>query len=134
MGEVDLAQIILLQMARALDTITRRFEPVTAPDYFTQTDLGMEKLDAICMQLIALGESVKNLDKVTGGGLLSRYSQIEWKKVMGMRDVISHHYFDMDAEIVYSVCLDYVPELRTVVGQMIVDLSLSGTGSERSPH
>ncbi len=51
----------------------------------------MEKLDAICMQLLALGESVKNLDKVTDGTLLQQYPSIEWKRVMGMRDVISHH-------------------------------------------
>jgi uncharacterized protein with HEPN domain len=37
----------------------------------------LEKLDAICMQLIAIGESVKHLDKVTAGGLLLRYPQIE---------------------------------------------------------
>ncbi len=60
--------------------------------------------------LIALGESVKNLDKVTEGQLLIRYPAVEWKRVMGMRDVISHHYFDVDAEVVYSVCMDYIDD------------------------
>ncbi|MCH7517111.1 MAG: DUF86 domain-containing protein, partial [Bacteroidetes bacterium] len=46
---------------------------------------------------MAIGESVKYLDKVTESGLLSQYSQVEWKRVMGMRDVLSHHYFDLDA-------------------------------------
>ena len=27
------------------------------------------------------------------------------KRIMGMRDILSHHYFDIDAEIVHSVCV-----------------------------
>jgi uncharacterized protein with HEPN domain len=42
------------------------------------------------MQLNALGESTKNLDKVAGGSLLPRYPDVEWRRVMGMRDVLSH--------------------------------------------
>jgi len=36
----------------------------------------MEKLDAICMQLIAIGESLKDIDKITGGSLLTAYPEI----------------------------------------------------------
>ena len=56
--------------------------------------------------MIALGESIKNPDKATEGKRLAQYPSIEWKRVMGMRDVIGHHHFDLDAEIVYT-CLLY---------------------------
>jgi len=36
---------------------------VDCVNYFTVTPEGMEKLDSICMQLIAIGESLKNIDK-----------------------------------------------------------------------
>ncbi|MCD8477365.1 MAG: DUF86 domain-containing protein [Sulfurospirillum sp.] len=65
---------------------------------FLDTEEGIEKLDAICMQIIALGESVKNLDKLTNKTLLLCYPQIIWSEVAGMRDIISHHYFDLNAE------------------------------------
>lgn len=42
---------------------------------------------------------------------------------MGMRDIISHHYFDVDAEVVYSVCTKQIPELELLAEQMIHDLS-----------
>lgn len=74
----------------------------------------MEKLDAACMVLIAIGESIKNLDKVTNGKMLPTYPDIPWKRVMGMRDVIAHHYFDVDADVVYSV----ISKERT--GRMLV--------------
>ncbi len=122
MSDMALAREILRQILWSAETIGNRFAPISSPDDFTASDKGMEKLDAICMQLIALGESVKNLEKSTDGRLLSRYPAIEWKRVMGMRDVISHHYFDLDAEIVYSVCTDHIGELAEEVRKMINDL------------
>jgi len=123
MSDLELAQAILGQIDQALATIQRRFAPVTSPGDFTSSDAGMEKLDAICMQLIALGESVKNFDKVTEGTWLPKYPAVEWKKVMGMRDAISHHYFDLDAEVVYEVCSAHIPELAKVVRTMRDDLN-----------
>lgn len=59
---------------------------------------GMMKLSAINMQLQVIGETVKQLDKCTNKKLLVLYPQIPWKYVMGLRDIISHHYFEIDAE------------------------------------
>ena len=55
------------------------------------------------MQFIAIGESLKGLDKVTNKELLVTDSSIPWKKVMGLRDIIAHHYFDVDAEEVWWI-------------------------------
>jgi len=82
----------------------------------------MEKLDAICMQLISIGEGLKNLDKITNNALLYRYPQIEWKKVKGMRDIISHHYFDLDVEAIYEVCKNHIDVLALTVEKIIKDL------------
>jgi uncharacterized protein with HEPN domain len=128
MYDMELARTILEQIYGTLHTIQRRFATVTSPDFFTASDVGMEKLDALCMQLVALGEGVRSLDKVTGGTLLVQYPQVEWKRVMGMRDVISHHYFDVDAEIVYSVCADHIPEMISVVNTMLNDIGVGRDG------
>jgi uncharacterized protein with HEPN domain len=101
--DVELAREILRRTYRSALAILKRFEPIGSPDDFTASDEGTEKLDGICMQLIAIGEGVKNLDRVISGSLLRRYPEIEWGRVMGMRDILSHHYFDVDVEIVYSV-------------------------------
>ena len=121
MSDPALVRELLHQILHATHLISKRFAPITSPDDFTKSDQGMEKLDAICMQLIALGESVKNLEKVTQGSLLIHYPSIEWKRVMGMRDIISHHYFDLDAEIVYAVCADHIQPLTIVVQQILAD-------------
>jgi uncharacterized protein with HEPN domain len=122
MYDAALAREILRQILWSTRTILERFKPIRSPDDFTATDEGLEKLDAICMQLIAIGESVKNLDKVTDGTLLVRYPEIEWKRVMGMRDVLTHHYFDIDAEVVYSVCAHFMRNLAQTIERILHDI------------
>ena len=80
-----------LQKIRAmLDLITERTSGIETPNDFLCSSGGMLRLDAICMNLIALGETVKGLDKQTQGKLLQQYPEVYWKGVMGMRDKISH--------------------------------------------
>jgi len=122
MYDIELVKEILGQILWSAQTIAKRFAPITSAEDFVASELGLEKLDAICMQLIAIGESVKHLNKVTAGELLFRYPQIEWKRVMGMRDVLSHHYFDLDAEAVYAVCDTHIEELAQTVQRMLTDL------------
>jgi len=66
----ELALEILQQIHSSIQTILKRFQPIQSSEDFTSSDTGLEKLDAICMQLIAIGESLKNIDKVTNNSLL----------------------------------------------------------------
>jgi len=75
----------------------------------------MEKLDAACMVLIALGESVKTLDKLTNKELLKTYPSIDWKGVMGVRDVIAHHYFEVDPDAVFDIIKNDLEPLKNAI-------------------
>lgn len=125
MSDPKLAREILSQLLSAVERILARFEPVGSVAFFLDSEEGLEKLDAICMQLIAIGESLKNLDKVAGSELLDRYPQIDWKSAKGMRDIISHHYFDLDAEAVFDVCKVNLPEMRGVLKTILADMNAS---------
>jgi uncharacterized protein with HEPN domain len=83
-------------------------------DYLTSPS-GMEKLDAACMVLIALGESVKTLDKQTDKKLLPTYPSIDWKGVMGVRDVIAHHYFEVDPDAVFDIIKNDLNPLKDAI-------------------
>lgn len=74
------------------------------------------------MQLINIGEALKQIDKVAGPEFLEKFNGIDWKKAKGMRDIITHHYFDIDAEIVFSVCSEHLPEMEIIVSQILEDL------------
>ena len=112
---------VLQQTYDATQLVRKRFEPVTSVDYFTDTPSGMEKLDAICMVIIAIGESLKNIDKITDKKLLTQYPEVDWRGAKGMRDIISHRYFDVDAEEIYWVCNNKMEELGETLQKIIAD-------------
>jgi uncharacterized protein with HEPN domain len=122
MFDKELVKDILLQVYEATQKTLKRFEPIRSANDFTNSEYGMEKLDAICMQLIAIGESIKNLEKITENDFLGRYPEIEWKKIKGMRDIISHHYFDVDAEVIYDVCKNHINDLAVTIKKMLEKL------------
>lgn len=122
MPNTILVKEILSQIDTAIETIKFRFESVTSIDYFLDTPAGEEKLDSICMLFIAIGESLKKIDKLTDGKLLSRYDTIDWKSIKGMRDILSHHYFDMNAEAIYNVCNDELNDLHIVIQKMLNEI------------
>ena len=122
MHDTELALQILLQIKGAAKTILWRFSAIHHADDFTGSNEGKEKLDAICMQLIAIGESLKKIDAVTNYSLLIKYPQIEWKKAMGLRDIITHHYFDINAEAIFDVCKTKIEPLLSTIEKMISDM------------
>jgi uncharacterized protein with HEPN domain len=119
MYDRDLAKEILFQILRSLDTVIYRFAPVKSLADLTDSPSGMEKLDSICMQLIAIGEGLKNFDKITNYSLLHQYPEINWKGAKAMRDIISHHYFEIDAEIIFEVCQDKIRPLRDTIKEIL---------------
>ena len=122
MFDKQLANEVLNQIYYATELILQRFKPIKAVSDFTNSPAGIEKLDSICMQLIVIGEGLKNFDKVTENKILPNYPQVEWKKAMGLRDIITHHYVDINAEAIYSVCKNKIPELVDTLKLIIQEI------------
>lgn len=105
----------LSQLELAINRLQERTKNILSVDDFLTSPVGMEKLDAACMVLIAIGESIKNLDKVSEGKLLPTYPSIPWKRVMGIRDIMAHHYFEVDADVVYEVVKKELEPLKQAI-------------------
>ena len=75
-----LAKSIVEQMILSCERIERRFSTIHSCDDFLDSEEGLEKIDSIYMQIVAIGESAKNLDKVTNTTLLLNYPQTPWNK------------------------------------------------------
>ena len=118
----EMALGCLKDIQKALALIEERSAIVTHVNDFLCSPEGMLRLDALCMNLIALGESVKNLDKITNGELLTLYPETYWKVIMRIRDKIAHHYFDIDAEIVLATLKKDISPLSKTIDRIIKDL------------
>jgi len=106
----------------SIELIVKRFEKIECSDDFLADENGLEKLDGISMRLVAIGEGFKNIDKLTDKKLLVNYPSVNWKGVKGIRDILSHHYFDLDAETIFVICDSYLEELLNATNKMIVDV------------
>ena len=125
MCKSQIIESLLKKIFQTVERILANSETITSPSFYLLTPSGMERLESTCMLLIAIGEGVKGVDKLTDKKLLSFYPEMDWKGVMGMRDIIAHHYFDLDAEIVYDVIKHDLPNLKDVLQQIIDDLKIS---------
>lgn len=118
MFDKELVLDIISILEEVLVTIQRRTEHITSPNDFLCSDSGMILLDSVCMKLVAVGESIKNIDKITEKQLFKDYQSINWKDVMGMRDIIVHHYFDIDADEIYKTLKEDIPLLLAALREI----------------
>lgn len=112
----------LTQVSNALDRVARRFIGIKSADDFLASEQGLDMLDGICMMLIAVGENFKSIDRMTESKILTQYPEINWRGIKGVRDVISHQYFNIDAEEIFYICSHDLELLRLTVSKMIQDI------------
>jgi len=92
--------------------IKRRFKGINSGDDFLYTDEGLDKLDSISMRLLAIGEALKNIDKRERDFLLKVADKTYWSMIIKTREILTHHYVDIDSETVYDICDTKLEELH----------------------
>lgn len=95
----------------------------SSDDYYCSPD-GMKDLAASCMLIEAIGESIKQVDKITDGKLLVKRPEIPWKDVIGIRNHIAHGYFDIDGDMVFDVIKNDLDSLLEAIEYFIENLTV----------
>lgn len=55
--------------------------------------------DAVVTNLMIIGEAVKNLSPE----LKEKFSDVDWRKIAGLRNILVHAYFSIDPEILWDI-------------------------------
>lgn len=121
MSEEDIYEF-LKDVIEMTDRAIKRTASLVSKEQLSDAPENMVFFDAICLNLLVIGEKLKSLDNKTNGKYLSQYPDIPWKEIMRMRDIIAHHYTDIKNEIIYKTVINDIPELRKTLGLMINDL------------
>lgn len=66
--------------------------------------------NATFKELENIGEAVKNLSEE----FRTRYPDIPWKEIAGMRDILTHQYFGIDLELTWATVQHDLAPLRKV--------------------
>ena len=117
----DLLIVVFKNIDESITLIEKRFTAIEKADDFVSLDDGIDRLDAIAMRLQVIGEELKRVDKINNN-FLKKYPQIEWKKIKGIRDIISHHYVDINVEIIYDICVEKIEPLKSCIDKILIDL------------
>jgi uncharacterized protein with HEPN domain len=64
--------------------------------------------DAVFKRIENMGEATKRLPK----DFKIKFTDIPWKKIAGMRDVLIHDYFGIDTAKVWNVIKNDIPDLE----------------------
>ena len=71
--------------------------------------------DAVIRNLIIIGEAARQVSEETK----SRYSDVAWRKIVGLRNIVTHVYFGIDEDIIWDLVQHYVPDLRMRVARIL---------------
>ncbi len=106
---------LFLQIKDAILQLIEWNKDVCSPeDYYSSPD-GMKNLAASCMLIEAIGEGIKQVDKLTQSKLLCERPEIPWIDVIGIRNHIAHGYFDIDGDIVFDIVKNNLNDLLAAV-------------------
>ena len=122
MHDEELLYYSLKRIASTIERIINNSKTIDDSQYYVLSPAGMERLESTCMLLLAIGESIKGIDKMTQKQLLPNYPEVDCKGAMGIRDIIAHHYFDIDESIVFDVVKNKLPGMLETINKMIEEL------------
>jgi len=122
MYDKNLVLDVLDDIITATNKIKSRTININSSDDFLEDESSLILLDSVCMQLIAIGQGIKDIDKITGKKLLLNYPSIPWRNIAGVRDVLSHNYFNLNAETVFGILGQNLDELTRALEKIVDEL------------
>jgi len=97
----------LLNMLDAIDKIKQYSSPFTSADEFFGAT---QAFDASLMNFIVIGEMV---GKLSDELITASNTEIDWFKIKSFRNILAHNYFGVDAEEIWQIIHNSLPELET---------------------
>ena len=111
----ELLQFIL----ESISLIKKRFDGILNSDDFLASDDGLMRLDAISMRLQSIGEALKNIDKRDREFLLEIADKTYWSNIIKTREIITHHYIDIDSETIFMICDEKLDDLEDKISILL---------------
>lgn len=104
----------LLHIVGAIDMIGQYIAGLTKKQFFKD----VKTQDAVVRQLEIIGEASRRLEL----NLKKTHSEIPWKKIVGMRNKISHEYWDVDLDIIWHVATKQLGPIKKLLEPVVKKL------------
>ncbi len=101
----------LKDIKNSLDKIFKYTDNIEFEDFINDD----KTKDAVERNFEIIGEAVKNLP----ADFKSKYPNIPFRQIAGMRDKLIHDYFGIDYEIIWKTIQDKLPEFKQNIEDLI---------------
>ena len=106
--------VYIEDILECIEKIDKYTKEITEDIFYENTQIQ----DAVLRRLEIIGEVVKNLPRE----FRNRYPAIPWKKIAGMRDILTHEYFGVNLKRTWKVVKNDIFNLRTQIIDIKKDL------------
>lgn len=112
-----MSRIYLDYIQDILDSI-RDIESFIKGMTFEKFKKDRKTINAVVRSIEVIGEASKNIPSA----IKTKYANVPWKKMEGMRDKLIHEYFGVDVEILWKVSREEIKSLKSPMRQILKDL------------
>jgi uncharacterized protein with HEPN domain len=103
-----------IRLQHILDAIDEIHKYLIAADLSVFLENSMMRFACI-KQMEIIGEASNHLS----AELKSKFSDIEWAQIVGMRNVFAHEYFGIDSSLVWEIIKNDIPELKEKIEHIL---------------
>jgi uncharacterized protein with HEPN domain len=103
-----------IRLQHILDAIHEIEKYLAAADLSQFLENSMMRFACI-KQMEIIGEASNHLS----GDLKSKYADIEWAQIVGMRNVFTHEYFGIDSGLVWEIIKNDLPEFKEKITNIV---------------
>lgn len=75
---------------------------------YAQWEHDHKTIDAVTRNLEIIGEAANNIPRE----IMTRFPDIPWNHMRGMRNMLAHEYFGVDIEVIWKTAIEDLPELK----------------------
>lgn len=106
-------------MVQACDRILQYTSEITHDRFMADSMVQ----DAVLRNIEILGEATRNLLESLPN-LQTTYPDVPWIDIYGMRNRVTHGYFFINLELVWTVAVGNIPELREQIATVLGELQM----------
>ena len=103
--------VFLIHILESIDLIEKYIKNVTSAKFHKNQAVQ----DAVIRRLEVIGEASKNLPL----SFRVKHSNIPWKKMTGMRDVLIHEYFGIDLTLTWKVAKEELSFIKKKLSEIL---------------